>query len=1423
MDGPENQTTDRKDVRMQVLLMEDDPGVAKGLQMILREEGFGVDVAGTGQGALDMFNTGSNGRFDLLVADLRLPDMDGMDVVRQVKDARPETQVIVITGYGNVNTAVDAMKMGAMDYLMKPFSEEDFMNRVRDAVAKHCLPGPETEGAEEETETPASPRVLVVEDDPGVARGLRMVLEERGCEVITAESGQAAMERMAESGAELLVVDMRLPDMNGLKVITHAGKCLPDMPVIVITGYSSVPGAVEALRMGVADYLEKPFTEETFIHTVEKALAQSDNAENFVRRTAETAASVRTGFYICHGGGEISKAINMEELAAFAADRSGVAVSRSHSWLCRDAGLEQIQKDIEALGLNRMVVAACAPAVYEKRFRDACVAARLKPDHFQLVPLREQVSWTARSPEEARQKARSLSAAAIHRVTYPRIHPPRRVAVHPDVLVVGGGIAGMQAALDVARSGNPVHLVEKSSTIGGHMLQFDKTFPTLDCAACIGTPVMVEVGQHPKIDLMTCSEVTNVEGHVGNYRVTVRRSARYVDEKKCTGCGECETVCPVSRPSEWDVGLKNRSAIYRCFPQAVPIAYVIDKRGTAPCKAACPAHVSVQGFIALINAGKYAEAIRLFRKDHPFPGVCGRVCHHPCEADCSRKDHDDALAIGDLHRFLADWEAAGDEIFLPEAAAEKRSEKIAIIGSGPSGLSAGYFLALKGYSPTIYEALSVAGGWMAAGIPGYRLPEDVLSREIDIIQKTGVEIRTNVTFGRDITFDSLLQEGYSAVFMGIGLQKGRRISIENEDAPGVIQGLDFLRDIALGKPPATGNKVVVIGGGNVAFDCARTIVRMGAARVTIVYRRTRKDMPAHEDEILAAENEGIECLFLAAPTRIIQGKGDAGSITGIEYIRMSPGKPDASGRPAPEPVEGSETVLDADTVILAIGQEADTGNLSDDRLAMTAYGYIDADPDTLQTPLKWVFAGGDAVYGPKSVVDAVASGKRAAESIDRFILEEDLHESRDKAAEVARPDTPPAFRQRRRSTAELPVSERSGNFYEVRAGYDAEHARLEAARCMECAVCAECYQCVGACEPGAIDHTMEPEYKTITVGSIIVATGFDLMNPKPLKSYGYGKYPNVFTSLEFERLNNATGPTGGEIRMRNDSGVFDKKPQSVALIHCAGSRDVHFNDYCSRVCCMYALKYSHLIKEKLGHNTEVYDFSIDMRCYGKGYEEFYRRCQEEGTRFIRSRPAAIQNGRSPGGENGRLVVAGEDTLLNRPYRIPVDMVVLCSAIEPGSDAQTVAERFGIRRGKDGFFQETQGTLSPLCTGADGIFIAGACQSPKDISDSVSQASGAAGRALELAMGKSVEIPYTIAWIDPEACDGCRTCLSVCEVGAVAFDNENDLAMVNPAVCKGCGQCVALCPAGAAHIWQFRENRILTESDDAGLGLLAMGA
>jgi heterodisulfide reductase subunit A2 len=1124
--------------------------------------------------------------------------------------------------------------------------------------------------------------------------------------------------------------------------------------------------------------------------------------------------SERIGFYICHCGINIAHKVRVTEVAAFALKLPGVVVSRDYKFMCSDPGQAMIETDIPAHGLTRVVVASCSPRLHGKTFMGACQRGGLNPYFFQMASVREQVSWVTADEDEATDKAKSLVAAAIHRVRYHERLETREAAVHPDVMVVGGGIAGMQAALDIGDSGHKVYLVEKDTTIGGHMLQFDKTFPTLDCAACIGTPKMVEVAQNPNIELLSYSEVEEVSGFIGNYAVTVRRKPRFVKEGICTGCGECANVCPVAIPNLWDEGMGQRKAIGRSFPQAIPITFNIEKKDRAPCGTTCPAGVNVQGYVQLIGQGKYAEAIRLIKERLPLPGVLGRVCPHPCESACRRSEIDRPVAIRDLKRFAADQV---DPMDLPVPAIEDREEKIAVIGSGPAGLTVAYYLRLKGYRVTLFEALERLGGMLRVGIPDYRLPPGVLDREIEAILNLGIETRTGLQFGTDITLSGLAEDGYAAVFLAVGAHGSMKMRIPGEsDGDGVIDAVAFLKDANLGRAEAPGRRVAVIGGGNVAIDAARVTRRLGAETVTVVYRRSEREMPAYRDEIEGAVEEGIDMAYLTAPVRVVC---EAGRVTGLECIQTELGPHDASGRRRPVPKAGSEFTIPCDAVIPAIGQITDLPWAgAEPGLALTRRRTFQVNPHTMQTGIPHVFAAGDAVTGPATVIEAVAAGHKAVAAMDRYLTGKDLDALAEEVASApppgsdwqAIPDGMPAAA--RAAAPQVAPGARIASFGEVDLGFSEADARAEAARCLNCGVCSECMACVEACEARAIDHSQTGETLQVNVGSIILATGYDALDPTPMKPYGYGRFPNVFTALEFERLSNATGPTGGQIMMRKSDGEFTEPPKSVALLHCIGSRDVNYHEYCSRVCCMYALKYTHLIKEKVGHDTAVYDFYIDMRCFGEGYEEFYRRCQEEGTVFVRGKVAEITDQAVTEGESGKLIAVAEDTLLGRKIRVPVDMVVLCTAIEARADAQNIGRVFGVNQGADGFFLEEHPKLAPLNTATDGVFLAGCCQKPMDIPDTVSQASGAAAKALSLATRGRVEVPPTISWIDPDICIGCQVCIGLCPYSAIEFDERRSVSVVNPAVCKGCGSCSGFCPSGAARSRHFKSRQIFAEID-----------
>ena len=900
------------------------------------------------------------------------------------------------------------------------------------------------------------------------------------------------------------------------------------------------------------------------------------------------------------------------------------------------------------------------------------------------------------------------------------------------VLVVGGGIGGIQSALDLADSGYYVYLAEESPAIGGVMASLDKTFPTNDCSMCILSPKLVECGRHLNIEILTYSEIREVEGGPGDFTVKIKRRPRYVDPSKCTGCGECAEACPVSVPNEFEERMLNRKAIYRPYPQAVPNIFTIDKIAKAPCRDACPAGINVQGYVALLSQGKYKEGLALIKENLPLPGVIGRICPHPCESACNRGDLDEPVAICDLKRFLADQ--AGDEL-APPAILDKRDEKVAIVGSGPAGLTCAYFLALQGYVVTIFEALPVAGGMLRVGIPDYRLPPDILEKEIDLIRKLGVEIKTNSPVGKDHSVDRLFDEGYKAVFISAGSHKNMPLRIPGEDHEGVLSGVELLRDLALGKKVAVGAKVAVIGGGDVAIDAARSALRTGAKEVSIIYRRSRKEMPASDEEIECALEEGIRIQYLAAPVEI---RADSNRVVSLGCIKMELGSPDSSGRRRPIPVEGSEFFLEVDTVIPAIGQASDLSFLDEvTGVKKSPKDTVLVDPVTLATDREGIFAGGDCVTGPWIAIEAIAAGKRAAISIDRFLNQEDLVAGRveedllptdlDDTLYMQKPKAP------RRKMKSLAPEARRTDFGEVELGFTEEAARQEANRCLNCGICSECMQCMAACKAGAIDHRMTEKIDEIKVGSIILSPGFDEFEPDQdhhsrhgyttlISQYGYDKYPNVVTSIEFERILSASGPYEGHLLRPSDR----KPPRRIAWIQCIGSRDVTCDrGYCSSVCCMYAIKEAVIAKEHSPTPLDVSILYMDMRTYGKDFDKYYERAKQEyGIQFIRSKVFGVEEVDGTGGLSLRY--AAENGELCKD---DFDMVVLSVGLKPKPGAVELAKRLGIELNEYEFCR-THG-FSPVNTSREGIFVCGAFQGPKDIPETVMQASSAAAASSAL--------------------------------------------------------------------------------------------
>jgi len=661
----------------------------------------------------------------------------------------------------------------------------------------------------------------------------------------------------------------------------------------------------------------------------------------------------RIGVYVCHCGTNISATVDVEDVAIWAGkelEDSGVVVSREYKFMCSSLGQELIQDDIKEKGLTRVVVAACSPHLHENTFRTACDKAGLNPFLCEMVSVREQVSWVHTDKVAATQKAKALVFGGVERVALHEPLEPLSVPINETTLVVGAGIAGIQAAIEIADSGFPVVLVEREPSIGGHMAQFDKTFPTLDCSACILTPKMVTVGDHPNITLMSYSEVERVDGYVGNFTATIRKKARYVVEDVCTGCGICIEKCPAKVIDDvFEAGLGYRKSIYRPFPQAVPKYPVID-----------------------------TESCIYFQR-----GKC-KAC----------------------------------QIFCPT-------------------------------------------------------------------------------------------------------------------------------------------------------------------------------------------------------------------------------------------------------------------------------------------------------------------------------------------------------------------------------------------------------------QPNSIDFEQEDELVQVDVGNIILATGYDLFDSRRIPQYGYGRLANVFTSLEFERMCNASGPTNGAVVLRD--GVTE--PKSVAVIHCVGSRDKNYNNYCSVICCMQSLKFAHLVKERAGPKTEVYNFYIDMRTAFKDYDEFYQKVLGEGVHFVRGRVAEVTDAARLPGEEGKIIIQAEDTLIGKQRRIPVDMVILSAGLEPRADSKEVGHKFGISCSTQGFFTEKHPKLDPVATMTEGIFIAGCAQGPKDIPASVSQGAAASARVLGRIQQKELALEPVRASVIEENCSGCRICNTMCPFNAILFHEDRMVTEINPALCQGCGTCVAACPSNAITGTQFSNEQVLAQLE--GLLMLAV--
>ena len=885
-----------------------------------------------------------------------------------------------------------------------------------------------------------------------------------------------------------------------------------------------------------------------------------------------------------------------------------------------------------------------------------------------------------------------------------------------DVVVVGGGVGGMESALTLGDMGFHVLLIEKEPSVGGRMILLSKVFPTLDCASCIATPKMAAVVNHPNVRTLVNSHVDRIVPENGHgFKVQLTREPTFVDAAACTGCAQCEEVCPVPLPDEFNDGLAPRRAAHIAFPQAVPKKAVISHRGTSPCSYTCPAGVEPHGYIALVRAGRYDEAFRQHLEDAPLPGVLSRACYASCEEDCSRAGLEGPVPIRGIKRFMVDRYYASHPEPEPTPLPASTGKKVAVVGSGPAGLTAAFFLARVGHAVTIFEAEPKVGGMLRWGIPSYRLPESILDRDVRNITALGVTIRTGT---RVTSLAHLRAEGFDAAFLAAGTVGGRRLGAPGDDLGGIHDSIDFLHGIKDGgAPDFAGKRIVVVGGGNVAIDCARSALRLKAKEVHLVYRRMREEMPAHSWEVQDAEDEGVQLHFSWGIDRV---QGADGRVTGLELTGSASEGGAGRGHKLVRD-ESRKLTLPVDAVVAAIGLVPATSPFASE-VTCRSNGTVMVSPESLQTSLPFVFAGGDDVLGPSSIAEAMGHGRRAAHFIDRYLngraLEGVTYDDRlpkvdrdqvlrENSGKVSvRPPLPPCRR---------PLSERMASFEEYELTMSEAQARACSDRCLDCGYCSECRECVAACPADAIHLEMRAEHETVSAGAVALATGFHLFDARKKPALGFGRFPNVITAPQMDRILAPTRPYNAVLRPSDG-----KVPSNVAFVTCVGSRDEQAdNRLCSRVCCMYTVKQAQLLMGALLF-SEVTIYYIDIRAFGKGYEEFYQQTRGMGVHFVKGRVARIEQT-----EGNDLLVHYEDIEGGGGQKTAQhDLVVLSVGLLPSSEAVQLFPEGQLEKDQDAYIHEINEDLEPGRTSVPGVFVVGSASAARDIPDTIVHAEAA---------------------------------------------------------------------------------------------------
>jgi heterodisulfide reductase subunit A-like polyferredoxin len=890
-----------------------------------------------------------------------------------------------------------------------------------------------------------------------------------------------------------------------------------------------------------------------------------------------------------------------------------------------------------------------------------------------------------------------------------------------DALVVGSGIGGMESALKLGDMGYKVLVIEKDASVGGKMILLSKVFPTLDCASCISTPKMAATIHHPNIDVLTYAEVEGIRANGdGTYHARIKQKPKFIDEAACTGCRQCEMACNVAVPDEFNADMVSRRAAYIAFPQAVPKKAVIDRAGISPCTHECPAGIKAHGYVARVRSGEYEQAFDLVLEATPLVGSLGRACYAPCEEQCTRGELEGPLPIRRLKRFIADEHygkqgADGAEVKAVEKP-EPNGKKVAVVGSGPAGLTAAWQLARQGYGVKIFESAQQAGGMLRLGIPAYRLPNDVIDDDVANVTDIGVEIQTGARVD-DVA--ALNSDGYDAVLVATGTHKAVQLRVPGEELAGIQSALTFLADVKLGKDvDLAGKNVLVVGGGNVAIDASRSARRLGAASVAQVSLECCEEMPAHDFEVDEARAEGIE---LHDGWGIDHFTGD-GRVQGAE-LKVCTCVFGDDGRFAPEYDETQRKSVACDVVIVAAGMSADTESFG---LETNGNRTLKADAGTLQTAVSHVFAAGDVVTGPSMITTAVGQGRRAAFMIDRYLQGQELDPALfdealpvvDKDEVLARQDV---YDRREPLESSATMSASPTDFAETEGPMTEDEAFLGAARCLDCGVCSECHACLDVCPADCIDFSMQQKEFEAEVGSVVLATGFNLFPADAKPQYGFGRYKNVITGMQMDRLLAPTRPYNAVLRPSDG-----KVPDNIAYIMCTGSRDDTVdNPLCSKICCMYSVKQNQLIMGALPL-ADVTVYYIDVRSVGKGYDEFYKQAKDMGANFVKGRVSGITET-----DEGNLTLRYEDIENGSALaEAEHDMVVLAVGVQPSRGVAELFDGDGEGLALDDYYYvgEADEDMDPGRTNLPGVFVAGAAAGAKDIPDSILHAGAAVAQA-----------------------------------------------------------------------------------------------